>query len=60
MVAEFTCKEDTESLNPINIILERPKAPPFKPTVNLSFGYGFPNLDKELFSGSICWRGKCL
>ncbi len=25
----------------------RPKVPPFKPTVNLSFGYGFPNLDKN-------------
>jgi hypothetical protein len=25
----------------------RPKQPPFRPTVNLSFGYGFPNLDKN-------------
>src|SRR5277367_6674260 len=25
----------------------RPKQAPFKPTVNLSFGYGFPNLDKN-------------
>jgi hypothetical protein len=25
------------------------KAPAFKPTVNLSFGYGYPNLDKDYF-----------
>ncbi|MBV9962769.1 MAG: hypothetical protein JO072_11015 [Parafilimonas sp.] len=25
----------------------RPKKPPFQPTVNLSVGYGFPNLDKN-------------
>ena len=28
----------------------RPKQPPFRPTVNLSFGYGFPNLDKNYFA----------
>jgi len=27
----------------------RKKAPSFKPTVNLSLGYGFPNLDKNYF-----------
>ena len=27
----------------------RQKAPAFKPTLNLSFGYGFPNLDKDYF-----------
>ena len=27
----------------------RKKTPPFKPTVNLNFGYGFPNLDKDYF-----------
>jgi len=26
-----------------------PRKPPFQPTLNFSFGYGFPNLDKEQF-----------
>ncbi len=38
------------------------KAPAFKPTVNLSFGYGFPNLDKdyfpdEFYGGVNAYRG---
>ena len=27
-----------------------PQRPPFQPTVNLSIGYGFPNLDKNQFA----------
>jgi hypothetical protein len=28
---------------------QKKKAPSFQPTVNLSFGYGYPNLDKDFF-----------
>ncbi len=29
---------------------ERPQLPPFQPSVNISFGYSYPNLDKEHFA----------
>lgn len=36
----------------------RPKLPPFTPSVRLSFGYGFPNLDQnELFDFYHYYRG---
>jgi hypothetical protein len=48
MAEAFTFKEDTDGHRPHpQHYPHRQKRPAFKPTVNLSLGYGFPNLDKN-------------